>query len=134
MKFKLLFYLLFFYSLSFIAQEQQPNTIKIKKESKLSKVSFDNTVPALMVIDRYGNVTDNKIVSYKLFVKTKKETKEFLGFSKNLSGEMINYLNKTKSASKLFFTEIKVLDENEHVVSLPDLIEAWFPNCNNCKP
>lgn len=134
MKHKLIFFFFLVCANLSNAQTNQPNTIKVKKESKLAKASFDNTVPALMVIDRYGNVVDNKIVSFKLYVKSKKETKEFSGFTKNLTGEMINYLNKTKSASKLFFSEIKVLDENEHLVDLPDLIEVWFPNCKNCKP
>ncbi len=134
MNIKFIFYIFIFCANISVAQTTQPNTIKVKKESKLAKASFDNTVPALMVIDRYGNVVDNKIVSFKLYIKSKKETKEFSGFTKNLTGEMINYLNKTKSASKLFFSEIKVLDENEHLVDLPDLIEVWFPNCKNCKP
>ena len=113
---------------------QEPKTIRIKKESNLAKAVFDNADLKLMVIDRFGNAKDNKIVSYKLYVKTKKETKEFVGFSNALNAEMINYLNKLTKATKLFFTEIQVKDDYEHLVSLPDVIEVWFPNCSNCEP
>lgn len=113
---------------------QEPQTIKIKKESNLAKVVLDNTEDRLMVVDRFGNPRDNRIVSYKLFVKTKKETKEFQGFSNRLTGEMVTYLNKQTKATKIFFTEIKAQDDNEHLVNLPDLIDTWFPDCKNCDP
>lgn len=112
---------------------QEPETIKFKKESNLVKVVFDNTDPRLFVVDRFGNPRENKVLSYKLYVKNKKETKEFEGFSNNLSGEMINYLNKQKSATKLFFTEIIVEDESGHPLKLPDAIDTWFPDCKNCE-
>jgi hypothetical protein len=113
---------------------QQPVTIKVKKESNLVKAVFDNTDFKLMAIDRYGNPKDNKIVGYKLYVKTKKNTKEFTGFNNSLTPEMINYLNKLKLAAKLFFTEINVQEDDTHLIKLPDVIETWFPNCENCKP
>ena len=84
-------------------------------------------------MDRFGNPKDNKIASYKLYIKTKKDTKEFKGYSNSLSPEMINYLNKLKKAAKLFFTEINVEEEDSHFTKLPDVIEQWFPNCQNCK-
>ena len=112
---------------------QQPTVIKIKKESNLVKAVFDNTEFKLVVMDRFGNPKDNKIASYKLYIKTKKDTKEFKGYSNSLSPEMINYLNKLKKAAKLFFTEINVEEEDSHFTKLPDVIEQWFPNCQNCK-
>lgn len=113
---------------------QEPQTIKVKKESTLVKAVFDNTEYRLMPIDRFGNPKDNQIVSYRLFVKTKKETKEFHGYSNRLTGEMVSYLNKQKGASKIFFTEINAKDDNEHLVKLPDIIDTWFPDCSNCDP
>lgn len=113
---------------------QEPQTIKIKKESNLAKVVLDNTEDRLIVVDRFGNPRDNRIVSYKLYVKTKKETKEFQGFSNRLTGEMVTYLNKQTKATKIFFTEISAKDDNEHLVQLPDCIETWFPDCKNCDP
>lgn len=118
---------------SFDLNAQEPETIKFKKESNLVKVVFDNTDPRLFVVDRFGNPRENKVLSYKLYVKNKKETKEFIGYSNNLSGEMINYLNKQKSATKLFFTEIMVEDESGHPLKLPDAIDTWFPDCKNCE-
>ncbi len=112
---------------------QQPTVIKIKKESNLVKAVFDNTEFKLVVMDRFGNPKDNKIASYKLYIKTKKDTKEFKGYSNSLSPEMINYLNKLKNTAKLFFTEINVEEEDSHFTKLPDVIEQWFPNCQNCK-
>lgn len=112
---------------------QQPAVIKIKKESNLVKVVFDNTEFKLIVVDRFGNPKNNRIASYKLYVKTKKDTKEFIGFSNTLSPEMIKYLNKLKKTAKLFFTEINVEEDDTHLIKLPDVIDQWFPNCENCK-
>jgi hypothetical protein len=53
---------------------QESETIKFKKESNLVKVVLDNTEPKLFVVDRFGNPRENRILSYKLYVKTKKET------------------------------------------------------------
>ncbi len=116
-----------------IAQEEEPRVIKVKKESNLVKAVFDNTDLRLMAVDRFGNPRENKIVSYKLYVKSKKETKVFNGFNNALTGEMINYLNKLPSATKLFFTEIMVEDDDTHLLKLPDVVETWFPDCMNCE-
>jgi len=136
MKFKITntFFLLaaFFTCFSLIAQE--PQTIKFKKESNLVKAVFDNTDPKLFVVDRFGNPRDNKVLSYKLYIKAKRETKSFEGFSNALTGEMLNYLNKLPKATKIFFTEIMVEDEYGHALKLPDVIEMWFPDCKNCQP
>ena len=45
---------------------------------------------------------------------------------------MTKELNKLKKAAKIFFTEIQVKDENDHLQKLPDVIDIWFPNCKNC--
>ncbi len=113
---------------------QQPQTIKVKRESNLVKAVFDNTEFKLMAVDRFGNPKENKIVSYKLYVKTKKNTIEFTGFNNSLSPEMINYLNKLTKTAKLFFTEINAQEDDSHLTKLPDVIEPWFPNCKNCNP
>src|SRR6476661_2053080 len=84
------------------AQDNEPKTIRIKKESNLSKAVFDNTSLKLVVMDKYGNPRENQVLSYKFYVKTKKETREFTGYSNSLSGEMMNYLNKQKKAAKIF--------------------------------
>lgn len=115
-----------------VTAQQEPRTIRVKKESDLSKAVFDNTELRLMVVDRFGNPRDNKIVSYKLYVKTNKETKEFSGYNNRLNGEMISYLNKQTKACKIFFTGVTATDDNEHPVPLPDVIETWFPDCGNC--
>ena len=124
-----------FSSLPVFAQyDDEPKTIKLKKESNLAKAQFDNTEMRLFVIDRFGNVRDNEILAYTLTVKTKKGVQSFRGGSNALTGEMISYLKKQKDAAKIFFTDITALDETEHPVKLPDLIEVWFPDCNNCEP
>ena len=131
--FKILFSVLCLFQVGFSFAQVDPQTIKIKRESNLSKVVFDNTDLRLIVVDRFGNPRENQIVSFKLYVKEKRETREFSGFNNALSGEMINYLNKLSKATKLFFTEINVKDDNEHLIKLPDVIETWFPNCANCE-
>jgi len=111
---------------------QEPNVIKIKKESNLVKAVFDNVDLKLMAVDRFGNPRDNQITSYKLWIKGKGDAKGYQGFSNNLTPEMIKELNKLKRAAKIFFTEIQVKDENDHLQKLPDVIDTWFPNCKNC--
>jgi len=115
-----------------MSAQQEPATIRVKRESSLVKAVFDNTQLKLMAVDRFGNPRENRIVSYKLYVKAKRETKEFSGFSNDLTDEMIKYLEKQKSAVKIFFTEVTVRDENEHLLRLPDVIDTWFPQCGNC--
>ena len=124
---------LFAGSTRLLAQDE-PQTIRVKKQSDLAKVVFDNTQNKLMVVDRFGNVRENKVLSYKLYVKNGRSTQEFIGYGNNLSADMLNYLRNQSAAVKLFFTEIKVYDDAEHVLGLPDCIEVWFPDCVNCKP
>jgi hypothetical protein len=114
------------------AAAQEPATIKVKKESNLAKAAFDNTEDRLLVVDRFGNPKENKIASYKLYVKTKHGSREFEGYGNNLSVEMKKYLAKLSDAAKLFFTEITAVEDDGHLVKLPDLIDNWFPDCANC--
>lgn len=111
---------------------QEPQTIRVRKESNLVKAVFDNTETRLFAVDRFGNPRENKILTYKLYVKGKRETKEFTGYGNRLNAEMIKYLNKQSSATKIFFTEISAEEGDGHVVKLPDIIETWFPDCQNC--
>ncbi len=110
---------------------QEPQTIKVKKEQNLVKAYFDNTELKLMAIDRFGNPKENKITSYKLWIK-EPGGKPLNGFDNKLNAGMVNELNKQKKATKIFFTEISVEDDNGHIIKLPDVIEVWFPNCKNC--
>ncbi len=110
---------------------QDPISIKVRKEQNLVKAYFDNTELRLSAVDKFGNPKANKILSFKLWLKG--NDKPFNGFDNDLSKEMINELNRVKKATKIFFTEIKVEDDEGHVVKLPDLIEVWFPQCTNCE-
>ncbi|WP_317896697.1 hypothetical protein [Aurantibacillus circumpalustris] len=116
-----------------IYKAQEPQTIRVKKESNLAKVVFDITDPRLFVVDRFGNPRENKILSYKLYVKGKRETKEFSGHSNRLNQEMLTYLRKQTVATKIFFTEISAEDDDGHLIKLPDAIDVWFPDCKNCE-
>lgn len=121
---------LFFNGLN--AQEPS-NTIRVRKVQNLKEAVFDNTEYRLMVIDRFGNPKDNQIVTYTLYVKTKKSTESFQGYTNSLTSEMIAFLNKQKEACKIFFTGIEVKDDEGHLVKLPDVIEVWFPNIEKRK-
>jgi len=134
MKVLVLFSVLNFGFSSFCSAQQEPQTIKIKKESDLSNVVFDNTEDRLMVIDRFGNPRENKVLAYTLYVRNGRSTRDFQGLTNKLTPEMLNYLRSQSSAVKLFFTNIKVRDEHDAVLSLPDCIETWFPDCQNCAP
>lgn len=130
---RIFFTLLFVLSLNVVlfAQDDEPKTIKVKRESNLVKAYFDNTELKLLPIDRFGNPRENKIKSFKLYVKGKK-VKTFSGYDNNLSSEMVGELNGQKKATKIYFTEIMVEDDDGHLVKLPDIYEVWFPTCKNC--
>lgn len=64
--------------------------------------------------------------------KEKKSTKKFAGYSNTLTPEMLKELKSLKRATKIFFTNIKVNGDDEHLVDLPDVIDTWFPDCANC--
>lgn len=118
-----------FSSFTFFAQD--PVSIKVRKEQNLVKVYFDNVELKLMPIDRFGNPRENKIVSYKLWIKGSKSN-GLSGYDNKLSREMISELKKQKKAAKIFFTEINVQDDEGHIIKLPDVIDTWFPDCKNC--
>lgn len=118
---------------SLLAQDE-PATIRVKKESNLAKVALDNTENKLMVIDRFGNPRENKVVSYKLWIRSANDTRQFDGYSNSLTPDMLKALNSHTSAVKIFITEIVALDDQDHPQKLPDLIETWFPDCRNCTP
>ncbi|MDZ4664777.1 MAG: hypothetical protein SGJ15_07870 [Bacteroidota bacterium] len=112
---------------------QEPvGTIKVKREQNLVKAVFDNIEYKLMAIDRFGNPQENTFASYTLWIKEKKATKKFVGYSNTLTPEMLKELKSLKRATKIFFTNIKVNEDDAHLVDLPDVIDTWFPDCTNC--
>ncbi|MBL7900461.1 MAG: hypothetical protein JNK73_00545 [Bacteroidia bacterium] len=112
---------------------QDPPSIKVRKSSNLAKAVFDNTSDQLIVMDRFGNPTESRILYYRLHIKLKRETKVFEGHSNKLTSEMLNFLKGLSSSTKLFFTDIKAEEEEGgHLTELPDAIEIWFPECGNC--
>lgn len=130
---KLLF-VLFFCSACQLAQAQdEPETIKVRRESNLAKAVFDNTELRLMILDRFGNPRENKILSYRLWIRGKGNTQALEGYSNSLTPEMIRSLNKQSKAVKIFFTDISVQEDDGHLVKLPDVIDTWFPDCENCE-
>lgn len=122
--------LLFFCFSTVQVYSQEPISIKVRKEQSLVKAYFDNTELRLSAIDKYGNPKNNKILSFKLWVKG--NNRSIAGFDNALNSEMIQELNRQKKATKIFFTEIVAEDDEGHSVKLPDLIEVWFPQCTNC--
>ena len=119
--------------LSLAAQEEEPQTIKIRRESNLAKAVFDNTEFKLMTIDRFGNPRENKIVAYKLWIRGKGATTALDGYSNSLTPDMIRALKKQSKAVKIFFTDITAQEDDGHLVKLPDVIDTWFPDCENCE-
>ncbi len=128
------FFILFCFSFQFYsAQEGEPETITVRRESNLVKAVFDNTEYQLMAIDRFGNPRENKIVSYKLWIKGKSNVRALEGYSNRLTPDMVNALKKQTKAVKIFFTDISVREDDGHYTKLPDVIDTWFPDCENCE-
>ncbi|MGZ3901434.1 MAG: hypothetical protein ACXVNM_05160 [Bacteroidia bacterium] len=113
-----------------LIRAQEPATIKVKREQNLVKIYFDNTEYRLFPIDKFGNQKDNQVKSYKLWIKGIDEP--FIGYDNALTGEMTKALKKLKKSTKIFFTEINVVDDSGHLLKMPDLYEVWFPDCKNC--
>lgn len=129
---KFLFLLGLWVTPSFSQAQDEPETIKVRRESNLAKAVFDNTELNLIVIDRFGNPKENKIVSYKLWIRGKGNVQALQGYNNSLTPEMIQTLKKQKKAVKIFFTEISVQEDDGHMTKLPDVIDTWFPDCENC--
>ena len=128
---KKLLFIFSLFTLSISAQEPV-GIIKIKREQNLVKAVFDNTEYRLFAVDRFGNPRENSFASFTLWIKEKKDTKKFIGYSNELTPEMLKELKGLKKATKIFFTNIKVNGDDEHLVDLPDVIDTWFPDCKNC--
>jgi hypothetical protein len=128
---KKLLLILFIFILKAYAQEPL-GTIKIKREQNLVKCVFDNIEYKLTPIDKYGNPKENEIASYVLWIKEKKSTKKFAGYSNSLTPEMLKELRTQKRAVKIFFTNIKVKTDDDHLADMPDVIDTWFADCKNC--
>lgn len=128
---KLLFIFLLFVSGKIISQENI-GTIKVKREQNLVKAVFDNTEYKLFAVDRFGNPRENEFSSYSLWIKEKRTVKEFKGNSNTLTPDMLKELKSLKKATKIFFTNIMVRADDDHLVQLPDVIDTWFPDCSNC--
>lgn len=123
-----------FSGLNFFSQAQEdPVSIKVRKEQTLVKATFDNDEMKLTVIDKYGNPRENKVVAYKLWVKGGNRG-GYTGLSNQLTPEMLSELRRRKEATKIFFTGINVEDDEGHIIQLPDVIDMWFPECKNCSP
>jgi hypothetical protein len=129
---KHLFTLVFLLTFSAPLWAQDPPSIKVRKSSNLAKVVLDNTSYKLVVMDRFGNPTEARILNYRLHIKLKRETKVFEGNSNFLTREMVNFLNGLNSATKIFITDLKAEEQEGHLTELPDLIDTWFPDCSNC--
>jgi hypothetical protein len=125
--------LLFIFSLlALCVNAQEPvGTFKIKREQNLVKAVFDNIEYKLIAIDRFGNPQENTFASYNLWIKEKRGMKKFVGYSNTLTPEMLKELKSVKKAVKIFFTNIKVNGDDEHLVDLTDVIDTWFPDCKN---
>jgi hypothetical protein len=113
-----------------LSAQDDPVSIKVRKEQNLVKAYFDNTELKLMAVDRFGNPKENKMLSYKFWIKGEKGSIQ--GYSNSLNPNMTAELKKLKKATKIYFTEISVEDDQGHAVKLPDLYEVWFPQCTNC--
>ena len=117
----------------YLEAQDEPQTLRIKKESNLVKAVFDNTELRLIVVDRFGNPRENKIISYKLWIKGKGSPVALHGYSNSLTTDMLQVLKKQSRAVKIFFTDISVQEDDGHLSNLPDVIETWFPDCENCQ-
>ena len=120
-----------FFLVVFAHAQDEPVSIKVRKEQNLVKAYFDNVGLKLMAVDRFGNPKDNRMLSYKLWIKGNEGFIQ--GHTNALNAEMITELKRLKKATKIFFTEIAAEDDEGHAVKLPDLIEVWFPACTNCE-
>jgi hypothetical protein len=126
-------FLLFLLSFTFAVSAQQGvNTFKIKREQNIVKAVFDNNDYKLVPIDKYGNPKENEFASFTLWIKEKRSTKKFVSGTGFMTPEMLQELKSLKKATKIFFTNIKVKEDDEHFADLPDIIDTWFPDCKNC--
>lgn len=110
---------------------QQSGTISVRKTETFSKAVFDNDSYKLVALDRYGNPQDNAIISFVVSYAKKGKTESYRCSGSAIPAPVAKDLQKMKTATKIYFTEIKTQDADGHLQDLPDVIEFAFPACSN---
>ena len=101
------------------AQEDKRGTIKVQKKGKIQSVMFDNVTNRLVGMDRYGNVLDSAVSSYKMMVTIQGIAYEEKVVGTTLSSNMQNRIKRVDGGTTVFFTEIKVKEKNGTFLDWP---------------
>jgi hypothetical protein len=108
-----------------LSQEQPPEVIKVKKNFILLKSFYNYDSGVLNAIDKYGNLHEDAILSFK--IKFSNDSNDVLlstqGNKCTLS--MLRRIEQLKSGESFTFTEIEALDQGVKV-KLPDHTEVYL--------
>ncbi len=118
------------------SQEQnEVQTIKIKKEKLFVKAAFDDTEFKVIAFDRYGNPHENAITSFTIFYKENNVPYQAPVEGNTFPKKTIDFLTKKKKlATKICLTNLKATDKDGHIEDLPDLCDiVIFPDCKKVK-
>lgn len=112
-------------------EDEQVQTIKVKKESIFVKAAFDESEYKVIAFDRFGNPHENAVTSFSIYYKEGKNAYEAAVSGNTFPEKTIKYLTKKKStATKICLTKLKAKNPDGHEESLPDLCDiVIFPDC-----
>lgn len=92
---------------------------KLKKKGTISSIFFDNVNNRLIGKDQYGNILDSVVVSFEMIVTIKGIAYSEIIQGTTLSGDMQKRLERVDGGTKLFFTNIKVKEQNGTTINWP---------------
>ena len=135
MKTSLLLAFLSLTSISLSQENEEVQTIKIKKEKLFAKAAFDDTEYKVIAFDRYGNPHEQAIKSFTIFYK-----ENATAFENHIVGNVFTetvikfFTKKKKTATKICITKIIAENADGHLEELPDLCDiVIFPDCKKVK-
>lgn len=113
-----------------VFSQYDSSVIKIRTEQLLKKAALDETTYTLVAIDKYGNPYEQAIAMFDFQLTP--ITTTINSVSNKLTQEMISVFQYCSKKTKVWFINIKAIENDGRIISLPDLEYIIFPKCKNC--
>lgn len=94
---------------------EKKSTLVVKKKVESLKARYEESAHMLIAVDKYGNVFDTSIVSYKVTFRMNGETKTVVLINKN----DLFHIRKTDPGTEVKFENILFRKENGTIIELP---------------
>lgn len=115
---KPVFTLLFLLNFTFLYPQPEggkKSTLVVKKKTETLKARYEESAHMLIAVDKYGNVFDTSIVSYKVTFRLNGEIKTVVLINKT----DLFHIRKTDPGTEVKFENILFRKENGTIIELP---------------